>query len=877
MTNLKLGDYIIFGSYLGESILWQIINFDSDGDPLLFSYNVLSIKAFDSNGDKHIDESRKKSGSNNWEYSNLRQWLNSKDDTIDWIQNRPSAENLDLNFLDRQQTGGYEDEKGFLSPDNFTINESKLIKECTRKVVLPEIDTTDNDGKLENIEPRALPSIKLADLIKERYYKEIKDKVFLLSIKELKDYLVDKGLYNDKRPTAECIDKKFLREQDIYHINKYIQYWTSTPIVSSPNKIYSALSVYRSMEAYNCFVGVAPAMYIKFDSSKKTLGDGTFENAYILEDDSITNKFRENRTQEKEIFRKEILEREKLKSEKNKEFYRDMFNDGIKQVDKYIEFQNMNKKNTTNISENTKRCFKNLFELAYYISIEDIHMLKYKIDEFCEDFFIDINNYKNEIDFVSNVIGHEKTEYARILNNLYDSVIENNFSGYLVQINLLKSKIRILQRLFFNDIEKAKEILLSLEEKDKEYQINLKSMKFKNRNVDSELYLNECQNTCYPIGGMITSKNELGKVKKSIYDNENGLDVELLEANYSSAILNNSLRKLIYEIDNYINSRKGSKEDYIIWDYLITSLLADYYISGSKWNKKLSKDLLKCFCGLSQDMTIRYNISVIKYNMIVQSFISKTLGRLNSFIHDSNPQNKRIDNESLENISNFLINLYQFSPFSEILDFIEGKILYHLNDNLNIKEKVVRLWEERYGSERLIKIEKNYFAKPEVIDFGIRYLDNELGHLIIWIDVGLVTNKKAIGHISFYDNNDVLIKMDDPDIFKIIYDFGAGEGICGFEMTFLNMFNIKNIYVEILDREGKKINNSKSSKIEESSNTTKIDQLSIKMEKLEEQYTILNQNKYKIFGEGKEKKKNAKIEIARLRNEIKALKRSMKE
>ena len=49
--NLNIGDIVEFGTHLGESIKWRVINITSEGYPLLFSENVIDVKAFDAKGD----------------------------------------------------------------------------------------------------------------------------------------------------------------------------------------------------------------------------------------------------------------------------------------------------------------------------------------------------------------------------------------------------------------------------------------------------------------------------------------------------------------------------------------------------------------------------------------------------------------------------------------------------------------------------------------------------------------------------------------------------------------------------------------------------------------------------------------------------------
>jgi len=49
-VNLEIGDRLFLGTYNGQPIEWQIYKFD-DGNPVLISKYILSVKAFDAAGD----------------------------------------------------------------------------------------------------------------------------------------------------------------------------------------------------------------------------------------------------------------------------------------------------------------------------------------------------------------------------------------------------------------------------------------------------------------------------------------------------------------------------------------------------------------------------------------------------------------------------------------------------------------------------------------------------------------------------------------------------------------------------------------------------------------------------------------------------------
>jgi len=118
LITLEPGSYLLFGRYLDEPILWQVIAVD-DGRPLLFSAYVLSFKAF--SAAEHAAEI-----SANWQRSTLRQWLNAVDERIRWEDTPPSAEHLRYN--------AYVNESGFLH--DFTASELALIHHGGDRVFL---------------------------------------------------------------------------------------------------------------------------------------------------------------------------------------------------------------------------------------------------------------------------------------------------------------------------------------------------------------------------------------------------------------------------------------------------------------------------------------------------------------------------------------------------------------------------------------------------------------------------------------------------------------------------------------------------------------------------------------------------------------------
>lgn len=215
--SVNIGDYIQFGKYYGAPILWRVIHKDANGDPILFADRILTLKAFDAAGGYHAATAvRNAYGSNFYPDSNIRQWLNSSSlnngtDPIDWIQNDPSAENL---------YGGhnpYHSEKGFLADGNFSLTERALIKPYTHKVLLSPLDQSHKAGGTEGFAmPYTLSGTTdfqnaLKNYDTTAFFKNVTDDVFLLSIKQVKEWVIDKkSLLGENYQTAKPTDQAVL-------------------------------------------------------------------------------------------------------------------------------------------------------------------------------------------------------------------------------------------------------------------------------------------------------------------------------------------------------------------------------------------------------------------------------------------------------------------------------------------------------------------------------------------------------------------------------------------------------------------------------------------------------------------------------------------
>ena len=147
-TPIQVGQYIRLGKYWEEPILWKCVDIEAEHGPLMLSDKILCYKAFDTpTEDQLAGKSLYSYGSTLWEDSNLRAWLNSSADAgqVVWPQNNPP---------NRQEGFGYayfpyDQEKGFLHPDNFTAGELSVMQTVAQWTSLADHEKWRATNKIE--------------------------------------------------------------------------------------------------------------------------------------------------------------------------------------------------------------------------------------------------------------------------------------------------------------------------------------------------------------------------------------------------------------------------------------------------------------------------------------------------------------------------------------------------------------------------------------------------------------------------------------------------------------------------------------------------------------------------------------------------------
>jgi hypothetical protein len=288
---MEIGDYILYGKYHDVPILWRVVHLDDEGDPVLFSDRIITLKKYD------------QSGSYNYERSNLRQWLNSDEQQIEWWQKPP------VGSTQSEEDQAYDQEKGFLANGNFNSKERSYLKPFTHQVLMSKGDTAQPDGGSKwfdfplNYELEYQQAIASAVASSEQaYYKNMTERVFLPSAKQLKEWVYDRQdilgeSYNMGRPTEEAIEKSAYRDVDLRASLPHL-YWFNHALAENSalsNKKLSDVErpcqlIEGSGTNIGCYdaqdytVGVRPLVQVD-QSSLRIVdgGEGSFDKPYRIQ------------------------------------------------------------------------------------------------------------------------------------------------------------------------------------------------------------------------------------------------------------------------------------------------------------------------------------------------------------------------------------------------------------------------------------------------------------------------------------------------------------------------------------------------------------------------------------------------------------------
>ena len=225
---LQKGDYIYFGSYNDEAILWNVIE-DSSNSAVLFSEKILCFKSFDAKCDScegHSTSDLQKFGTADYKYSAIRQWLNSESDKVSYKNAVPSSKNV---FMGKN---GYEHEAGFLSSQNFQASQREKI-----------------------------------------------ESVFLLSQNQL-------NKIPQKKRTKSATNAAIKNNESPFIVlpNMKMWYWTSSDIKTNKVSVCTVTSsgnFYKAL-AFDSTTGICPALKLNTKKLIAAKGDGSKSNPYVI-------------------------------------------------------------------------------------------------------------------------------------------------------------------------------------------------------------------------------------------------------------------------------------------------------------------------------------------------------------------------------------------------------------------------------------------------------------------------------------------------------------------------------------------------------------------------------------------------------------------
>lgn len=268
LSSLPVGTKVVdkVTKYYGSPIVWLVggHNHYAQGQTVLVSEKIISLKPVDAKEASNADNNRKTSGNNRYSVSNIRQWLNS--DKVSWYSAQHSADAPPNNANVEDGNNDYDTEAGFLT--NFSAGMKSVLVATS----LTTAKNTATDGGGSEV---------------------VSDKVFLLSNTEVglsnvnniaEGKLLAMFSGDDSRiayPTAEAVAKSEYKNTTDLVVSKPWRYWLRSPVdvySYGVNYVGSSGAISNNL-AYFGGYGVRPAINITASTavSDSPGADGAYE------------------------------------------------------------------------------------------------------------------------------------------------------------------------------------------------------------------------------------------------------------------------------------------------------------------------------------------------------------------------------------------------------------------------------------------------------------------------------------------------------------------------------------------------------------------------------------------------------------------------
>lgn len=275
------GRYITFGKYNGEKLVWRCIGDDGENGKIFISDKILTLKSFDAKGTDST-EYNEQYGNGRWKTSNLRLWLNSEDDNVEWGDtNSPSEE-----FV-KDMKNPYHNEKGFLCSDNFSPLEVNLLKEYSYKTLINYQNIGDDSSGSDNHMYCSIVDDVLQNY-NQAYYEMLEDKVHIPSVEDI--YNINNDVYTYgisyymTSPTQVLADNNMNCFLELNTEGAW-NYWLRDALYSTDDSKVRCVNNDGKIgyaSAYDGEIGVRPMIVIDSTSAGINGGNGSIENPYNI-------------------------------------------------------------------------------------------------------------------------------------------------------------------------------------------------------------------------------------------------------------------------------------------------------------------------------------------------------------------------------------------------------------------------------------------------------------------------------------------------------------------------------------------------------------------------------------------------------------------